>query len=775
MMRRLILWLALLTPAAAFGADCPSPPTKPTQGVPCTDASTGYTITRLTDHASDVPASTWASPEYSRKQGFNVDGTLALVMGSQGKWHLYNPATSAYIKLANGLAGDCEPQWNPTDPNKLWFLPINGGLVIKELNVTTDAVTTVVDFTGRLPWPTAARVWTRAEGSPSKNGRYWAFMAETSGFSMLGFFTFDMQTDTILATKTATARPDHVSMLPSGDYMEIEWTSGQLIDGIAGRKRVYTRDLTDWSWLDCWPNHGDFAEGLNGHDIYMAIDYTNGGAPACSPANGYTFIKDVQSGFVSEDYMTGRIDLFPTYVSGTTMASHFSGRAFSLPGYMFMSTYTALTSGLQPKHNKLMLIPLQASPTIQTLASTENQFVSGSYFTEAHSSISRDGTKIMFGSNWDLGQSADADVDVYLLDVALPLSITSTTLPNGTVGQSYPDCVIATGGTAPRTFSLAIGSDPLPTGLTLTSDGCFTGTASSAATFTPTFLVTDDEAATDDQQISWVVNSALQIDTTSLPDGTNGSGYSSCIEASGGTAPRTFGLAPGSNPVPTGLTLESTGCFSGTITAAAVFSFTARVTDDAAATDDQALSITTTSAGGGGLAIDVPIIDPLDTAVLIGVRVPDLDFNSDCFVTLFDALGSEFDTATSLSGPARRNLVVEGLTAETLYSATVSCEGTQVALPLPFVTRATPSVGARTVPVSFGAPPGILSTAARITVDVDDNEALSSPTNVQNTSCAAACDVDLSLSAGLYYYRWRRQSAADAVLATSPVQPLVVP
>ncbi len=55
------------------------------------------------------------------------------------------------------------------------------------------------------------------------------------------------------------------------------------------------------------------------------------------------------------------------------------------------------------------------------------------------------------------------------------LSITTTTLPNGTQGAAYSQALAATGGTEPYTWSLADGT--LPAGLSLHTDtGVIDGT-----------------------------------------------------------------------------------------------------------------------------------------------------------------------------------------------------------------------------------------------------------------------------------------------------------
>ena len=71
------------------------------------------------------------------------------------------------------------------------------------------------------------------------------------------------------------------------------------------------------------------------------------------------------------------------------------------------------------------------------------------------------------------------------------LGIATSSLPGGQVNTVYPSTTLtASGGVAPYTWSLAVGSS-LPPGLTLSSTGTISGTPTSAATFTFTVTVTD--------------------------------------------------------------------------------------------------------------------------------------------------------------------------------------------------------------------------------------------------------------------------------------------
>ena len=55
-----------------------------------------------------------------------------------GLWHLYDAKTLALPQAVPGPAGDAEPQWHPTNPDVLYYLPTNGmGMKVHELTVAT--------------------------------------------------------------------------------------------------------------------------------------------------------------------------------------------------------------------------------------------------------------------------------------------------------------------------------------------------------------------------------------------------------------------------------------------------------------------------------------------------------------------------------------------------------------------------------------------------------------------------------------------------------------
>lgn len=180
------------------------------------------------------------------------------------------------------------------------------------------------------------------------------------------------------------------------------------------------------------------------------------------------------------------------------------------------------------------------------------------------------------------------------------LGISSTQLPNGTVGVAYSASVSGSGGAPPYTWTIT----GLPQGLT--SNGAqISGTPTQSGTFTITVRINDSEATPVQVQVqlSLTINPAssapLSITTTSpLPGGTLGNAYTTNITATGGTAPYSFSLASGS-AVPAGLHITSgspSATISGTPTETGTFSFTVDVQDSAttAATAHATFMITIT-------------------------------------------------------------------------------------------------------------------------------------------------------------------------------------
>lgn len=180
-----------------------------------------------------------------------------------------------------------------------------------------------------------------------------------------------------------------------------------------------------------------------------------------------------------------------------------------------------------------------------------------------------------------------------VISPAAPLSITTTTLPAGTINKTYTGGVLTPqGGVPPLTWSISSGS--LPPGLTLnTSTGQITGVPTTAGAYPFTPEVQDSaipqQMAFSAAPITITVQAPqpLQATTPALPGGLTATPYSTNLIATGGVPPYTWSVITGQ--LSSGITLDAeTGAITGTPILVGTSNFTVQVQDSEAGTSGPA-------------------------------------------------------------------------------------------------------------------------------------------------------------------------------------------
>ena len=366
----------------------------------------GTCLVRATDRQTDLSPndeSGGLKNEYSRVQSFNADSSLLVVRGTEATWYLYDAAS---LQPLGELPIEVDPRWDATDPDVIYF---SEETRLMAFDVRSGERYVVHDFAADIPGHSVEMVWTRYEGSPSFDGRYWGMMAEEGDSRIVAFLVYDRETDQVIATRTLEGTPeiDTVTISPLGNYFLAYYDTYCEHDQPGDDAHpcglmVYDRNLENGRSLVRIIGHSDLALDGEGREVLV---FQNIDTDTISTL-------DLASGVVT--------DLIPIDFSHSAIGLHFSGRASQLPGWALVSTH----SGGYPTDytwmdDTVFAIELKAGGRVVRLAHThslvdENQ--EHDYWAEPQASVNPDFTRVVFTTNW--GRSGTDEVEMFM--IALP-------------------------------------------------------------------------------------------------------------------------------------------------------------------------------------------------------------------------------------------------------------------------------------------------------------------------------------------------------------------
>ncbi|MGC8836995.1 MAG: YncE family protein [Anaerolineae bacterium] len=383
----------------------PPPLAEPVPRAPFRDPAFGRCLVRVTDRLHDKSAPGGLKNEYSRVQAFNADETRILARSTEGTWHLYDAqALQPLGELPLGI----DPRWSATDPHLIYF---SEETRLVSYNVATGEVAVVHEFAGDFPGQDLAAVWTRYEGSPSRDGRTWALMAEDQDWLTTALLVYDLTADQVVATLDTRGWPaeareiDGITISPLGTYvlvnMDLYCEPGTLgtPENPCGLM-VYDRALQDGRGLLRIVGHCDTALDAQGREVLV--------------------YQDIDTDFISMlDLATGAITpLWPIDFSHTSIGLHVSGRALNRPGWVVISTHDGDVASHTWMDDSVFLLELRPNGRVVRLAHTHSlvdERQEHDYWAEPHATANRDLTRVLFTSNW--GRSGTDQVEMYLVFV----------------------------------------------------------------------------------------------------------------------------------------------------------------------------------------------------------------------------------------------------------------------------------------------------------------------------------------------------------------------
>jgi hypothetical protein len=385
---------------------------RPTKGVTFQDPIFHMKITRITDASTEVPGrrSSYAQSGYPKHDIENADGTMLIIQSYSGStWHIWN-ARPPYNKIKDipskliGWGRKIDTRWDSKDPNALYLYQDTRFF---KYEVNSDKLIMLYDFKNDFePLGNAyiSSIGMAEEGTPSDDSRYWAFRVtyhnpvQSPKWRREIYVVYDKdfhgKDNGKIISKLQRDNPlwreaGFISMSPSGKYV---W--------MGDRHYLYTRDFAEIRALNLHPGHADMAINDEGREVVFGfVQYQN---------SNWSAMVDIETGAVTRLAKIG----VPGY--------HFSGNAYSKPGWGVVSTYLPAYPGQEKNwgDHEVYMIELtnRKNPAPRTWRIAHTHTVLKGYPDAPFAKINRRGTKIWFGSGW--GNSyKDGSYDVYQIDL----------------------------------------------------------------------------------------------------------------------------------------------------------------------------------------------------------------------------------------------------------------------------------------------------------------------------------------------------------------------
>ncbi len=363
----------------------------PVVGGSYTDPVFGTTVKRIsnalaTPNADRGGTLTWVTDEYSTMSPFNNDNSRILLL-HQSYFGLYD-GTGVYLRdLPLEIGASSEPRWSRKDNHTIYYVR---GNQLKTYDTASGAVSVVHTFSEYTA------ISGKGEADISLDGDHFVFAGDGRQV-----FVYEISTDRKSPVFDTAGRSfDSVYITPDNN-VTLTWNQAGSVryTGI----ELFSRDMVFQRQLARAGGHMDVTRDTDGSEVLV---WTNSNDPQPICNNGIVKIRMAdgqQTCLVSFDW---------------SLAVHVS--APDNKGFAYVETYApgnpAPPSGWTAYTNELMQVKLDGSE-VQRLTHYRSR-PWNSYNWQPKVSTSRDGSRVVYNSNYDLQATAGLPAeysDVYLM------------------------------------------------------------------------------------------------------------------------------------------------------------------------------------------------------------------------------------------------------------------------------------------------------------------------------------------------------------------------
>src|SRR5437762_4706111 len=379
------LWLALGTGYFAAVVDSnvhlPDPDYSsrpPAVGGSYTDNTFGTSIKRISDALG--AGITFITGEYSTMTPFNNDNSRILLVHFS-YFGLYDGSGNFLKNLPGEINASSEPRWSRSDANVLYY---NSGNQLKRYNVSTGATSAVHTFSEY------SSITGKGESDICFDGNHFVFAGDNRYV-----FVYEISTDSKGPVFDTGGRGFDSLYITPNDNVSITWLGGGV--------ELFNRNMNSLRQLTRAGGHMDYTRDTNGDEVLIWANSADP-SPICDNGIGKVRLSDGnQTCLLSLDW---------------SLAGHISGTDNS--GSVFVETYAPGdpapgSSGWVPYTNEILKVKLDGIQ-VERLAHHRSRPLD-SYNYEPRVSASRDGSKIIYASNFGIG-SPTYYADTYLISVS---------------------------------------------------------------------------------------------------------------------------------------------------------------------------------------------------------------------------------------------------------------------------------------------------------------------------------------------------------------------